>query len=377
MKHLAILGSTGSIGTQTLDIVRAHPAKFKIIALSAGSNWQLLARQIHEFQPKIVAVTDPTAAKKLAAKFTNLLIEVGEEGILQVATAAKADLVISAITGVAGLAPTLAALESGKDVALANKESLVLAGEIIKKAAKKSGAQILPIDSEHSGVWQLIHGRDPAEIRKIILTASGGALRDWSLSKIKKAKIKDVLAHPNWDMGAKVTVDSATLANKAFEVIEAAQLFDLPLSKIEAVIHPQSIVHALVEWVDGSVTAQLAEPDMRLPIQLALTGGDHIPAKTKSDSIISQLDLTKQPLDFQPIDAKKYPLFKVILDAAKKNPASRAAAALAAERAVKKFLAEEISFLGQIDFVKKALKKLQPTGAISLKKISEFQSKLA
>jgi len=370
MQKLSILGSTGSIGTQTLDIVRAEPRAFRVVALSGGSNWQLLAKQIKEFQPEIVACANLDAAEKLAQKFPNLPIEVGGSGILQAASC-DCDLVISAITGVAGLMPTLIALETGHNVALANKESLVLAGELIKKAAEKSGAQIYPIDSEHSGVWQLLAGQDMKKVRKVMLTASGGALRDWSTAKIKTAKRKDVLSHPNWDMGAKVTVDSATLANKAFEVIEAAQLFGLPLTKIEAVIHPQSIVHALVEWTDGSITAQLAEPDMRLPIQLALHRGQRA-----SRSAIRQLDLTKQPLEFRPIDAKKYPLFKIILDAAKKDSTSRAAVALAAERAVEQFLAGEIEFAELPARTKKLLRKCQPTGNVSLGKITAFQNKL-
>jgi 1-deoxy-D-xylulose-5-phosphate reductoisomerase len=370
IQNLIILGSTGSIGRQTLEIVAKislptgrQARDFRVLGLAAGSNWQLLLRQIRQFQPKFVVVGDPLAAKKLAQK-VQIPVWVGEAGILKLAT--QKGFVVSALAGVAGLAPTLAALRSGNDVALANKESLVLAGDLVIKTARKSGARIFPIDSEHSGVWQLLAGRDPKTIRRVILTASGGALRDLPLSKLKSVTPKQVLAHPNWDMGAKVTVDSATMVNKAFEIIEAHQLFGLPYEKIEAVIHPQSLVHALVEFIDGSILAQLAEPDMRLPIQLALFRGK------RQSAVVPFLELAGQKLEFQKIDIKRYPLFDVILNAAKKGGLAPAVAALAAEVAAERFLAGKIKYLEMTQLVQQALRQV-PTGSVSLRKIQAIQ----
>ncbi len=366
---LTVLGATGSIGRQTLAVVRQFPHDFKVFGLSAGENWQLLLRQIREFRPRFVALRSPEAADLLARR-TKVPILVGGEGVLQLAQK-KVDLVVSAITGVAGLAPTLAALRAGNDIALANKESLVLAGELTMRTARRHRVKIFPVDSEHSGVWQLLEGRDPQTIRRIILTASGGALRDLPLTKLKSVTPRQVLAHPTWQMGAKVTVDSATLANKAFEVIEAHHLFGVPYSKIEAVIHPQSLVHALVELTDGSLLAQLAEPDMRLPIQLALRANSKQPTASR---IIKRLDLVGKKLEFQKIEAKRYPLFQMILAAAKQGGLAPAVAALAAEAAAKRFLDDQIPYSEMSRIVSRALRDV-PRGSVSEENIARLQEK--
>ncbi|MFH1375352.1 MAG: 1-deoxy-D-xylulose-5-phosphate reductoisomerase [Patescibacteria group bacterium] len=337
MKKIIILGSTGSIGQQTLEVVRKYSRKFKIVGLSGGRNIALLRRQIREFKPKFVA--SQKGGKLGGAKLIPL-----EKLAVQ-----KCALLVSAIAGVAGLKPTLLALKKGRNVALANKESLVLAGDLMLQAAKKSGAQIFPIDSEHSGLWQLLNKVDPKTIRRVVITASGGALRDIPLTKLKNVKPRQVLAHPTWQMGTKITLDCATLANKAFEIIEAHHLFGIPYEKIEAVIHPQSLVHALVETTDGNVFAQLSNPDMRLPIQLALFEG------RREASLVKPLDLSGQKLEFRKIEAKRYPLFFTILQAGKRGGLAPVVAAVASEMAGRKFLKGEIKFSKIERFTRKTL----------------------
>lgn len=340
MKKIIILGSTGSIGKQTIEVIRKHSNDFKIVGLAAGKNWQLLKKQIKEFEPQFISTNFPEKFKR--KKIFSL-----EELAVQ-----KCDLVISAISGLAGLKPTLAALKVGRDVALANKESLVLAGKLVIQTAKKSKAKIFPVDSEHSGLWQLLENIETKDIKKIILTASGGALRDLPLSNLKNISPEKVLKHPTWQMGAKVTVDSATLVNKAFEVIEAHHLFGIPYEKIDVLIHPQSLVHALVETVDGNLFAQLASPDMRLPIQHALFGGK------RNKSKVNFLDLASKKLEFYKPDFKRYPLFPVILKAAEKGGLAIVVAAAAAELAVEKFLKKEIGYSDMLVLIQKCLKKI-------------------
>lgn len=350
MKRIIILGSTGSIGQQTLEIVRKYSREFKIIGLSGGRNIALLHKQIREFKPQFVA---SQGNEKLSG--TKLIP-------LEKLAAQKCDLLVSAIAGVAGLIPTLIALKKGTNVALANKESLVLAGEVILQAARRSKAKIFPIDSEHSGLWQLLRKVDPQTIKRVIITASGGALRDLSLGKLKDVKPKQVLAHPTWQMGAKITLDCATLANKAFEIIEAHHLFGIPYEKLEAVIHSQSIVHALVETIDGNVFAQMANPDMRLPIQLALFEGQ------RSESLIKPLNLTDQKLEFRKIEKRRYPLFFTILAAGRRGGLAPAVAATASEAAGKRFLKGEIKFPEIAQITKHALRKV-PRKPANLKNI--------
>lgn len=381
-KKIIILGSTGSIGRQTLEVVRKFPRELEVIGLAGGENWQLLKKQIAEFRPKFVATNYADNLSKIRVlSLLNLAVQ-------------KCDMVVSAISGVAGLEPTLVAIRQGRRVALANKESLVLAGDIVMRAAKKSGAQIFPIDSEHSGLWQLLRqiqlnrrrGRAPAcrqagtapsewdHIRKVFLTASGGALRDYPLDTLKNVTPKQVLQHPTWAMGAKITLDCATMANKAFEIIEAHHLFGIPYEKIEAVIHPQSLVHAMVETVDGSVLTQAANPDMRLPIQLALFEGE------RKESLVRSLDLTRQNLEFRSIEQRRYPLFFTILEAAKQGGLAPVVATVASEVAGAKFLRGEIGFNDIAKMTKQALKDV-PSKPANLKNIfqtvQQFEKKVA
>jgi 1-deoxy-D-xylulose-5-phosphate reductoisomerase len=371
MKKIIILGSTGSIGQQTLEIVRKFPQKFQIIGLAGGKNYKLLQKQIQEFKPTFASIDE---------QYTQILQKTHKIKILSLEELAiqKCDLIVSAIAGVAGLTPTLSAIQTGRHIALANKESLVLAGEIMLKAAKKSGAKIFPIDSEHSALWQLlqqihfstgnkkklsaISDFDLSQVHKVFLTASGGALRDYPLQKLKHVSPQEVLRHPTWKMGAKITLDCATMANKAFEIIEAHHLFGLPYEKIEAVIHPQSLVHAMVETVDGNIFAQISNPDMRLPIQLALFAGE------RKKSLIQPLNLIGKNLEFRKIERKRYPLFYTILEAAQSGGLAPTVAAIASESAGEKFLADEITFLDIVKLTRQSLKKI-PRGSANLENI--------
>lgn len=270
-KTIAILGSTGSIGTQTLEVVRENQ-DIRVAGLSAGSNITLLEKQIREFHPSLAAVWDEEQAKILAGKVRDLDVKVvsGMGGLLQLAQMEESQILVTAIVGMIGIRPTIAAIQAGKDIALANKETLVTAGHLIMPMAKEKGVQILPVDSEHSAIFQAIHGEDKREIHKLLITASGGPFRGMKASDLAHVKVEDALKHPNWAMGQKITIDSATLVNKGLEVMEAKWLFDVDLDHIQVVVQPKSIIHSMVEFVDGAVMAQLGTPDMKLPIQYAL-----------------------------------------------------------------------------------------------------------
>ena len=302
MKRLVVLGSTGSIGCQTLDVVAGAPERFRVTALAAGRNVAKLAEQVERFQPERVSVADAEAAaelRKLVAP--GLPIEIGDSGLETVATHA-ADLVVAGLVGAVGLRPTLAAIEAGRDIALANKEVLVVAGALVRRAVAEHGVTLVPVDSEHSAVFQVLSGQRPEDLAKIILTCSGGPFRTWSAERIARASVDEALAHPNWDMGAKITIDSATLMNKALELIEARWLFDVRPDQLEVVVHPQSIVHSLVEFVDRSVLAQLGLPDMRIPIAVALAHPERLPLE------LPALDLAAVGrLDFEAPDPKRFP----------------------------------------------------------------------
>lgn len=288
MKHIAILGSTGSIGTQTLEVVAANPDKLKIVALAARRNVELLLKQIQQFQPALAALADEQAALELEKIYQGpTKILAGPEGLKAVATCSQADTVLGAMVGYAGLKPTLAAIEAGKNIALANKETLVAAGSIVMNAIKAKGVQLTPVDSEHSAIFQSLQGSKHGEVARLLITASGGAFRNKTLKELENVTVEQCLHHPNWTMGKKVTVDSATLANKGLEIMEAHWLFAMDYDKITPLIHPQSIVHSLVEYKDGAVIAQLGVPDMRLPIQYALSFPDRWDVK------YGQLDLVK------------------------------------------------------------------------------------
>ena len=270
-KTIVILGSTGSIGTQTLEVVRENK-DLKVAALSAGSNIELLEAQIREFHPELAAVWEKEKAEELAVKVADLDVRIvsGMEGLLELARLPKAEILVTAIVGMIGIRPTIAAIEAGKDIALANKETLVTAGHLIMPLAKKRGVQILPVDSEHSAIFQVLHGEQKREIHKLLITASGGPFRGKKREELEQVQVEDALKHPNWAMGQKITIDSATLVNKGLEVMEAKWLFDVDLDQIQVVVQPKSIIHSMVEFVDGAVLAQMGTPDMKLPIQYAL-----------------------------------------------------------------------------------------------------------
>ncbi|MEE2675208.1 MAG: 1-deoxy-D-xylulose-5-phosphate reductoisomerase [Myxococcota bacterium] len=338
MKRVAILGSTGSVGVQTLSVIASSPESFRVSALAAGRNIERLAEQVRQFSPEQVAVADEEGAAALRARVGDEVpIGVGEKGLEAVATH-PSDLVVAALVGAMGLRPTLAAIEAGRDVALANKEVMVMAGALVLRALKQHGTTLLPVDSEHSAVFQALSGQRREDVERLILTCSGGPFRTWSADRIAKATVEEALAHPNWDMGAKITIDSATLMNKALEIIEARWLFDVPPERIDVVIHPQSIVHSLVEFVDRSVIAQLGLPDMRVPIAVALAHPARIPLE------IPSLDLAAiARLDFEEPDRTRFPALDLAARALAGGEAAPAVLNAANEVTVARFLAGELS----------------------------------
>ncbi len=279
MKQIAVLGSTGSIGTQTLEIVREHRNELSVTVLSAGSNIDLLEKQIREFMPKLVCVSEEAKAEQLKETVKDLPVQVlsGMEGLIACATYEETEVVVTAMVGMIGIRPTIEAIKAGKDIALANKETLVTAGHIIMPLIKEKNVSLYPVDSEHSAIFQSMNGENKKQVQKIILTASGGPFRGKVKSELENKTPKDALKHPNWTMGQKITIDSATMVNKGLEVMEAAWLFDVDIDDIQVVVHPQSIIHSMVEYVDGSVIAQLGVPDMKLPIQYALFYPERMP----------------------------------------------------------------------------------------------------
>lgn len=344
VKPISILGSTGSIGTQTLDIVSQYPDKFRVVGLATGSNIELLAEQIRQFRPEIVAIREgeklPALQQAIASLDYAPIILPGEAGIVEVAAYGDAISVVTGIVGCAGLLPTIAAIKAGKDIALANKETLIAGGPVVLPLVEKHGVKLLPADSEHSAIFQCLQGVPQGGLRRIILTASGGAFRDWPVEKLAAVRVEDALKHPNWSMGRKITVDSATLMNKGLEVIEAHYLFGLDYDNIDIVIHPQSIIHSLIELQDTSVLAQLGWPDMRLPLLYALSW----PERIYTDW--SQLDLVKAgSLTFREPDHSKYPCMELAYGAGREGGAMSAVLNAANEQAVALFLAEKVGFL--------------------------------
>ena len=363
MKQISILGSTGSIGRQCLDVVSRHPDRFRVVALAAGSSMETLAHQVVEFRPDLVSVGDEARARELKARLGTSNgrgpeIHVGAEGLEAVATHPSADIVLSAAVGVVGLPATYAAIQRGKTVALANKEVLVAAGEVVMAAARKAGVELLPVDSEHNAIHQCLRAGGPKEVRRLVLTASGGPFRTTPLAQLARVTPKQALAHPNWRMGRRITVDSATLMNKGFEVIEAHWLFDMPLDRIDVVIHPQSIIHSMVEYVDGSVLAQLGPPDMRLPIQYALTYPERVPSAGFS------LDWSRiKRLEFAEPSLKKFPCLDLARQAIRRGGAAPCAVNAADETVVAAFLAGRVPFPGIARVVERVLEKT-PSGPL-------------
>ena len=353
MKNLAVLGSTGSIGTQTLDVVRANRDLFTIKVLAANSSIDQLAEQIAEFSPELAVLADEQAADELRKRNTGKTVILGgKEGLVKAAAYDGTDIVVTSLMGFAGLAPTMTALEKGKDIALANKETLVVAGELVMKKAAEKGAAILPVDSEHCALFQCLQGEKRKTVEKLILTASGGPFRGKKVAELKNVSIKDCLAHPTWSMGKKITVDSATLVNKGLEVIEAHWLYDMPYDKIQVAVHPQSIVHSMVAYQDGTVMAQLGSTDMKLPIQYALTYPDRVKSEWK------RLDFwNMQPLTFEKPDMDTFRGLKIAYEAGKAGGTMPCVMNAANEVAVAAFLAGKIGFLDIYDLIEKALER--------------------
>lgn len=368
VKCVSILGSTGSIGRQSLDVIGKMEG-IRVAALTAGSSVQKMAEQCRAFRPQLAVMASQEAAEALKASLRDMEISVawGEEGLIQAATLPQVDCVITAVVGMVGLKPTLAAIRAGKRIGLANKETLVCAGELVMAEADRWGAEIVPVDSEHSAIFQCLMGcRDRAEVRRILLTCSGGPFFGMEAEQLKQVTKADALKHPNWKMGPKITVDCATLMNKGLEVIEAMRLYRVPLEQVEVLIHRQSIVHSLVEFNDGAVMAQLGSPDMRLPIQLALTYPE------RRESPVERLDLTKcPPLTFCPPDEEKFPCLALAKACAKRGGTACPAMNGANEEAVALFLADKIGFYDIYRLVSQAVEAVPFVRNPSLEEILE------
>lgn len=364
-KRLAILGATGSIGTQALEVVDASPDRFEVAALTAHSNAAALADLARRYRPRLVAIVDETRLAGLRAELSGLGITAvgGTDGLLAAATLAEADLVLAAGAGVAGLAPILAAIEARKGLAIANKEPLVAAGHLVTSAARQAGVTLLPVDSEHSAIFQAL-GDGRRHLRRILLTASGGAFRDTPVALLDDVTPAQALSHPTWRMGPKVTIDSATLMNKGLEVIEAQWLFEVPVEQIEVVLHRQSIVHSLVEFVDGAILGQLSGPDMRLPIQYALSYPERIPVPWGGMDLVEVGQLT-----FEKPDLSRYPCLELAITAARVGGSMPAAMNAADEVAVAAFLAGKIRFTEIPRLVQAVMTRHQPVAAPSLEQV--------
>ena len=357
MKKISLLGSTGSIGTNVLDVIERNPEKFQILGMSAGNNVDLFAKQIRKFKPRVVALFDTKKIPTLKERIADLDIEIlsGEEGSVAVATLPEADVVVSGIMGSAGLLPAIHALKSGKNLALANKETLVIAGELVLREAQKTNTQIIPIDSEHSAIFQVLNGEKKEQVKKIILTASGGPFRTFSFDQMETVTVKDALEHPNWDMGAKITIDSSTMMNKGLEYIEAKWLFGVS-TPVEIIVHAQSIIHSMIEFVDTSIIAQLGIPDMRVPIAYALTYPDRFECDLPS------LDLTTMGnLTFEAPDFERFPCLRLAIDAMEIGKTMPAVLNAANEIAVQAFLEELISYKDIAELIHMVMQNHNPS----------------
>lgn len=356
MKNLTILGSTGSIGVNTLQIVEAFPERYRVVALSAGNNIDLLLKQVESFQPKIVAVATEQGAESLAAQLKGQDIQIlcGVDGLIQCATHPDSQMMVAAIVGAAGLVPTMAAIKAGKDIALANKETLVTAGPLVMDEVARQGSCMIPVDSEHSAIFQSLAGQRSEDIRRLILTASGGPFRQHSLKQLETVTPSDALAHPNWDMGQKISIDSATMMNKGLEVIEARWLFNVPASQIAVHIHPESIIHSMVEYRDGAVMAQLGIPDMKTPIAYALSWPQRLPLQQEP------LNLTEAgQLTFAEPDLVRFPCLRLAYEALEIGGSMPAVMNAVNEVAVAAFLQKKISFLGIARLIEKVMERHQ------------------
>jgi len=367
-KNLAILGSTGSIGSQTLEIVDCHPDAFKVTTLTANRNWRLLAKQANQYRPEYLLLCD----EKLRDDFEALLnykprdIIYNRDMLNQNGIVEQADIVLNSLVGFAGFFPTYNALKLGKKVALANKESLVVGGELIRKIGSLKNGNLIPVDSEHSAMLQCIVGEPDNSIKKIVITASGGPFRNWTFEEMQRITVEDALKHPNWDMGAKITVDSSTMMNKGLEIIEAHWLFDVPFENIEPVVHSQSIIHSIIEFIDGSSKAQMGNPDMRVPILYALTYPDRFQFDTPLIDYGKSFDLT-----FEPVDYNKFPSLKLAMEAGKSGGFAPVVLNAANEVAVARFLKKEIGYIDMFSVIRKSLEKIDPNTDLSVDALSD------
>ncbi len=357
-KRIAVLGSTGSIGRQTLDVVRSFPDHFQVVALAARSNVSLLAQQAQEFQPALVScfADTPEVEAKARAMLPGVLI--GEQGLLEVATHPDVDVVVAATSGLVGLRPTLAAIGAGKAIALANKETLVMAGHLVMNAARRANVPILPVDSEHSAIWQCLRGENARDIQRLFVTASGGPFRQTPLEELKSVTVEQALAHPTWRMGPKITIDSSTLMNKGLEVIEAHWLFAMTYEQIEVVVQPESIIHSMVEFVDGSIKMQASLPSMHIPIMNALSYPERL-AGTNSGLIRELRWKEIAALHFADLDLERFPCFRLAIEAGRRGGTYPSALVGADEEAVELFLHSEISYLGIAELIEGVLERHQ------------------
>ncbi|MCR4599228.1 MAG: 1-deoxy-D-xylulose-5-phosphate reductoisomerase [Acetatifactor sp.] len=370
MKKIAVLGSTGSIGTQTLDVVRANAQELCVTALAAGTSVAKMEEQIREFRPKLACMWTQEAAAELRIKVADLDVKVlcGMDGLMEIATDPESDVVLTAVVGMIGIRPTIAAIEAGKDIALANKETLVTAGHVIMPLAKEKGVQILPVDSEHSAIFQSLHGEPKKRMEKILLTASGGPFRGWTREQMAKIQVENALKHPNWNMGHKITIDSSTMVNKGLEVMEAKWLFDADLNQIQVVVHPQSIIHSAVQFCDGAIIAQLGMPDMKLPIQYALFYPDRRPMDGKRVDFFALGSMT-----FEKPDPENFEGLALAYKAAKIGGSMPTVFNAANERAVALFLARKIGYLQITDLIRGAMEAHQAKANPNVSEILEAE----
>ncbi|MDA1770400.1 1-deoxy-D-xylulose-5-phosphate reductoisomerase [Bacillus cereus] len=370
MKNISLLGASGSIGTQTLDVLRSHPDQFRLVAFSVGKNIDYAVKVIQEFSPQIVSVQREEDVLKLQAVSGNTKIVYGSEGLLEVALHPDAEIVVNAVVGSVGLLPTLRAIEAKKTIGIANKETLVTAGHLVMEAARKHNVSLLPVDSEHSAIFQCLNGENEKRISRLIITASGGSFRDKTRDELHHVTVEDALRHPNWSMGSKITIDSATMMNKGLEVIEAHWLFGIPYEQIDVVLHKESIIHSMVEFEDRSVMAQLGSPDMRVPIQYALTYPDRLPL---SDT--KQLKLWEiGTLHFEKMDQERFRCLRFAYEAGKAGGSMPAVMNAANEVAVEAFLQKRIGFLTVEDLIEKAMNHHNVIARPSLEEILEIDA---
>ena len=376
MKNIYLLGATGSIGTQTLDVIRMHPEAFRLIAFSSGRNIELTKQIIEEFQPAYVSVMEEESAMTLEALYPNVEFGYGAQGLESVATyqtdLGGEDFVVTAVMGSVGLLPTLKAIEMGRNIGIANKETLVTAGHLVMEKAKQHGVKLLPVDSEHSAIYQCLQGEDAKAIKKLIITASGGSFRDYTREMLKEVTLEQALNHPNWSMGAKITIDSATMMNKGLEVIEAHWLFDMPYERIETILHRQSIIHSMVEFEDTSIIAHLGTPDMRIPIQFAMGYPERMDLKQGKSLNLAEVGT----LEFKPMDFERFPCLKMAYEAGMQGGSCPTVLNAANEAAVDLFLRNKISFLEIETVVAEALNKHQKIDHPSLEQILQLDQEV-